>query len=177
MFVICFLFRSDACEQDLFTYLEDMDWSKVTLAEGDDFLDAVQASDFHDIAESSFHGDQSLLENLDALDCTESPGPSFAWNSTVQVGGGRNDFNIRVLKEKALKTMGVKEVSYELTFNDHLFHEQKKMNEVFDLFREVFQKMLDQVKRDFILEISSVWPFTTKDLTYRCSFPSVQWKT
>lgn len=111
MFVFCFLFRSDACEQDLFTYLEDMDWSKVTLAEGDDFLDAVQASDFHDIAESSFHGDQSLLENLDALDCTESPGPSFAWNSTVQVGGGRNDFNIRVLKEKALKTMGVKEIS------------------------------------------------------------------
>lgn len=103
-----------------------MDWSEVTLAEGDDLIDAVHACDFHDIAESSFHGDQSLLENLDIFDFTELPGPSFARDSTVQVGGGRDDFNIRLLKEKALKTMGVKEVSYELTFNDRLFHEQKK---------------------------------------------------
>lgn len=125
-----------------------MDWSEVTLAEGDDLIDAVHACDFHDIAESSFHGDQSLLENLDTFDFTELPGPSFARDSTVQVGGGRDDFNIRLLKEKALKTMGVKEVSYELTFNDRLFHEQKKMNEVFDLLREAFQKMLDRVKRD-----------------------------
>lgn len=51
-------------EQDLFTDLEDMDWSEVTLAEGDDLIDAVHACDFHDIAESSFHGDQSLLETL-----------------------------------------------------------------------------------------------------------------
>lgn len=121
-----FFFRSDVQEQDLFTDLEDMDWSEVTLAEGDDLLDAVHACDFHDIAESSFHGDQSLLENLDTFDFTELPGPSFAGDSTVQIGGGRDDFNIRLLKEKALKTMGVKEVSYELTFNDRLFGEQKK---------------------------------------------------
>lgn len=122
-----------------------MDWSEVTLAEGDDLLDAVH---FHDIAESSFHGDQSLLENLDTFDLTELPGPSFARDSTVQNGGERDDFNIRLLKEKALKTMGVKEVSYELTFNDRLFGEQNKMNEVFDLLREAFQKMIDRVKRD-----------------------------
>lgn len=44
----------------------------------------------------------------------------------MQIGGGTDDFNIRLLKENALKTMGVKEVSYELTFNDRLFGEQKK---------------------------------------------------
>lgn len=44
--------------------------------------------------------------------------------------------------------MGVKEVRYELTFNDRVFRQQRKMREVLDLLRKTFQRMLDRVRRD-----------------------------
>lgn len=47
--------------------------------------------------------------------------------------------------------MGVKEVTYELTFNDRLFRQQKKMKEVNNLLRESFGKIIQEIKR------SSTW--------------------
>ena len=44
--------------------------------------------------------------------------------------------------------MGVKDVSYELTFNDGFLDENKRMLDVKNLLQEAFQKMIDRVKKD-----------------------------
>jgi hypothetical protein len=96
------------------------------------------ALDFSDVADVSFHEGDSLIRDLrvDPMD------------DAVQVGGGRNDFDVRLINEKSLKTMGVKEVTYQLTFKDHLFRQEKKMREVKNLLGEAFDQMIDQVKKD-----------------------------
>jgi hypothetical protein len=104
-------------------------------------------TDFDDIADCSFHGNDSLLNAMEvdeifapfSLDFSDVVDVSFHEGDSlirdirvdpmedgVQVGGGRNDFDVRLIKEKALKTMGVKEVTYQLTFKDHLFRQEKK---------------------------------------------------
>jgi hypothetical protein len=94
--------------------------------------------DFSDVVDVSFHEGDSLIRDLrvDPMD------------DVVQVGGGRNDFDVRLIKEKSLKTMGVKETTYQLTFKDHLFRQEKKMKEVKNLLGEAFDQIIDQVKKD-----------------------------
>lgn len=122
-----------------------MEWTKVTPAPGNDLLAAIQGCDFEGITESSFHGDKSLLEDMDIhqFDISELSSADL-----IQVGGGKDDFDIWLVHEKALKNMGVRQVTYELTFKDRLFRQHKKMKEVLDLLREAFQRMLDHIKRE-----------------------------
>lgn len=103
-------------------------------------LPTSQKEAFEDITESFFHADQSLLADTgqlyDPLDFELLEGSFHEEDSlvrelllnpldeTVQFGGGQTDYNIQLVKEKTLKTMGVKKVTYELTFNDRLFRQQ-----------------------------------------------------
>lgn len=72
------------------------------------------------MADGSFHEEDSLIRDIQGDLC----------DGIIQIGGGRDDFDIQLLQEKALKTMGVKKATFELTFKDHLFRRPKKMNEV-----------------------------------------------
>ena len=44
--------------------------------------------------------------------------------------------------------MGVKDVSYELTFNDRILNYNNRMVDMKNLLQEAFQKMIDRVKKD-----------------------------
>lgn len=147
-----------------------MEWTALSLPVADDLygdnqpLPTSQKEAFEDITESSFHADQSLLADTgqlyDLLDFELLEGSFHEEDSlvrelllnpldeTVQIGGGQTDYNIQLVKEKTLKTMGVKEVTYELTFNDRLFRQQKKMKEVNNLLKEAFDKMILDMKKD-----------------------------
>lgn len=125
-----------------------MEWSALSLPVADDLygnnqpLPTSQKEAFEDITESFFHADLFLLADTgqlyDPLDFELLEGSFHEEDSlvrelllnpldeTVQIGGGQTDYNIQLVKEKTLKTMGVKEVKYELTFNDRLFRQQKK---------------------------------------------------
>ena len=41
------------------------------------------------------------------------------------MGGGEPDFNIKLLSERAIKSMGVRDVNYELTFSEKKFDGQQ----------------------------------------------------
>ncbi|XP_062587273.1 uncharacterized protein LOC134248892 [Saccostrea cucullata] len=90
-----------------------------------------------EITDATFHEGDSLLLHDEPFD--------FFAN---QVGTGRDDFDIRIVKEKKLKKAGAIDVNYELTFKDHLFREKKKMIEVKGLLKEAFDNMLQHVKKD-----------------------------
>ena len=68
---------------------------------------------FSDIADCTFRGSESLLGIPD--------------DQLVQRGGGEPDFDIRLLQERKLIPLGVKDVSYELTFNDRILNDNKRM--------------------------------------------------
>lgn len=101
----------------------------------------TESMDFDDIVESSFHCEDSLLMEEDALsaahffselaDVSFHEGDSLIRDLQVdslnesfidQYGAGQNDdFDIRVLGEKKLKSMGAVEVQYKLMFRHDLF--------------------------------------------------------
>ena len=58
------------------------------------------------------------------------------------------DFNIRLLQERKLIPLGVKDVSYELTLNDRILNDNKRMLDMKNFLQEAFQKMIDGVKKD-----------------------------
>ena len=66
----------------------------------------------------------------------------------VQYGGGKNDYTIDLVRKKSLKRFGVTDVNFKLTFNRHMFTEQKTMKEVKDTLKNAFQDMIDHVKSD-----------------------------
>lgn len=123
-------FRSKVQEQGLFRDIEDMEWSASSLPVADDLygenqpLPTSQKEAFEDITESFFHADQSFLADTgqlyDPLDFELLEGSFHEEDSlvrelllnpldeTVQFGGGQTDYNIQLVKEKTLKTMGVK---------------------------------------------------------------------
>lgn len=167
---------SGVCEQTLFRDIQDMEWTQVPPATADELLNRAstppcrmtESMDFDDIVESSFHCEDSLLMEEDALsaahffselaDVSFHEGDSLIRDLQVdslsesfidQYGAGQNDeFDIRVLGEKKLKSMGAVEVQYELMFRDDLFRKSKKMIEVKNLLKEAFEEMLKRVKKD-----------------------------
>ncbi|KAK3107774.1 hypothetical protein FSP39_021983 [Pinctada imbricata] len=101
-------------------------------------MEKAEEVDFFDIVDGSFHRDDSLLSNIDTS--------SFPM---IQIGRGpKREYDIRLVKEKALKKMGATDVSYELTFNDSMFKEKKQMKDVLQTLRKAFKDMIDKVKQD-----------------------------
>lgn len=169
-------YSSGVCEQDLFRDIQSMEWSQVIPDTDDALLNEVlstlrtQSGDFDDISDSSFHGEDSLLLEENALSATHFfdvldvsdvsfhegdslirnlPVDSLDGSSSGQSGAGRkNEFDIRILGEKQLKTMGAVQVQYELEFRDDFFKENKKMVEVKNILKDAFEEMLKRVKKD-----------------------------
>lgn len=169
-------YSSGVCEQDLFRDIQSMEWSQVIPDTDDALLNEVlstlrtQSGDFDDISDSSFHGEDSLLLQENALSATHFfdvldvsdvsfhegdslirnlPVDSLDGSSSGQSGAGRkNEFDIRILGEKQLKTMGAVQVQYELEFRDDFFKENKKMVEVKNILKDAFEEMLKRVKKD-----------------------------
>lgn len=118
----------------------------------------ISTTDFDDIAESSFHRDCSLLLEGDASLSTDFPDiadSSFREIENMsldddllladdlirnQVGAGSDDYNIKIVNERALKDMKAVDVNYQLTFNNKFFREKKKLGEVKDILRDAFEK-------------------------------------
>lgn len=103
-----------------------------------DDLNGPVFSDFWDVADGSFHEEDSLIRDIQ----------EDLFNGPIQIGGGRDDFDIQLLQEKTLKSMGVKEATFELTFKDHLFRYPKKMNEAKDLLKDAFKNIIEHAKKD-----------------------------
>lgn len=164
----CFSVR----EQDLYQDIQDMEWTVSSPSSADGLLKKINEQsnpknvDFEDIRDSSFHTDlmNMATDNLHDptnFDFQEVADGSFheedslirdiqgdLFDGVIQIGGGRDDFDIQLLQEKALKTMGVKEATFELTFKDHLFRRPKKMNEAKNLLKEAFENIIEHAKKD-----------------------------
>ena len=127
-------------------------------------------TEFKEVADCTFHEADSLVDNisensllpgessengditfLDVADCTFRASESLLGipdDQLIQRGGGEPDFDIRLLQERKLIPFGVKDVSYELTFNDRILNDNKRMVDMKNLLQEAFQKMIDRVKKD-----------------------------
>lgn len=53
-----------------------------------------------------------------------------------------------LVNERTLKNMKAVDVNYQLTFNNKFFREKKKLNEVKDILRVAFEKMIEHVKKN-----------------------------
>ena len=62
------------------------------------------------------------------------------------MGGGEPDFNIKLLSERAIKSMGVRDVNYELTFSEKILTDNNKMVDAKNVLRRAFEEMLNEVK-------------------------------
>ena len=89
---------------------------------------------FSDVGNCTFRVSESLLGIPD--------------DRLIQRGGGEPDFDIRLLQERKLIPLGVKDVSYELTLNDRFLNDNKRMLDMKNLLLEAFQRMIDRVKKD-----------------------------
>ncbi|KAK3086426.1 hypothetical protein FSP39_018325 [Pinctada imbricata] len=153
-----------------------MEWENVIQQNiADDIIEeCIQSKDkdFEDILESSFHEGESLLEDIpyeriydtekaEEGDFSDIVDGSFHRNDSllneydinafpvIQFGGGpKKEYDITLLKEKALQKMGATDVTYELTFNDIMFKEKKQMKDVLQTLKKAFKDMIDKVKQD-----------------------------
>ena len=73
-----------------------------------------ERTDIPDIADCSSHDSEYLLANMPT-------------DHLIQMGGGEPDFNIKCLSERAIKSMGVRDVNYELTFSENILTHNNKM--------------------------------------------------
>ena len=128
--------------------------------------DSDSTIDFNDIADSSFHGDRSLLiddSTSKSMDFSDIADSSFREIENLsldddlrladdlirnQVGAGQDDYNIKLVNERTLKDMKAVDVNYQLTFNNKFFREKKKLNEVKEIVRDAFEKMIEHVKKN-----------------------------
>ena len=116
-----------------------------------------ERTDFSDIADCSFHDSESLLANIPT-------------DQLIQIGGGEPDFNIKLLSERAIKSMGVRDVNCELTFSEKILTDNNKMVDAKNVLRRAFEEMLNEVKehlhpgyimRGVIYKNTWICPFTS----------------
>ena len=138
-----FPYSSHTDTQQLWWEIEDMEWEDVcprisSDTHNRDVSNTAECSndkrtDFSDIADCSFHDSESLLANIPT-------------DQLIQLGGGEPDFNIKPLSEKAIKSMGVRDVNYELTFSEKILTDNNKMVDAKNVLRRAFEEMLNEVK-------------------------------
>ena len=158
------IYSSHADTEQLWWELEEMDWEETPTS--NDKTDKV----FKDVADSTFHEFDSQLENIpedqllqgdgiengdcpfmDVADCTFHGSDSLLENipedQLIQLGEGEPDYNIKLLNERALKSMGVRDVNYELTFSDRIISNNKRMVDMKNIIQKALQEMLNHAKK------------------------------